>query len=293
MDKRINLRELAQKDNPDIILRIVDPSKIYKEAPIGRIQNFYTITEGDLRFLEELYLKGIWSIFIIEKLIAGINTVAILPEYVERLKDYLKLKNNLKGYIKMRTNNRMLKRKEINPTIIKNIIEQHQDGKLTIGKLLKEYLRKDCHVVFTEETLRKYLKYNLGYSYRYMAVKPLAYFNPRVKVITQIFLKSFISILASNAKIVFIDESIIVTRQCKQKGWIRKGEDKYTPTVGLRKGIKLIVATTCTKVLHYEMPLSNTNAQVFISFLSRLCEKLKTNVELGWSYKQGLICPPW
>ena len=121
-------------------------------------------------------------------------------------------------------------------------------------------------------------------SYRKIKKVPVQGNTERCKVLRCLWAKKLFSLLESGHKVINIDETWIPETDFRKYKWSKKGEQNTYPERVIGHRANLIVALSNDGEVYASITQCNTDADVYMMFLSRLASVL-TKESPGWREK--------
>ena len=164
--------------------------------------------------------------------------------------------------------------------IIGEYVESHKFKYFTL-----EHMRKHLMTWFSPEqvpsieTIRRILKYKLLYSYKRVSNRPLKLILDNKVSDKLCFINFYSKLIESKVNIIQIDEFSVNSSVTPSRAWIPKGKTGFVWVGEVMKNFNIIIAIWRDRVVFYKISYSNTNSEVFISFLKELMERLREERE--------------
>lgn len=123
-------------------------------------------------------------------------------------------------------------------------------------------------------TIYKYIKHDLGYTYKKASSLNIRSFNKDTPSKLLIFYDKLKRIKDSNSIIIYIDESKFVSDKKSKSRWVKNDTSNIVYSPDSSTSFNLVVAISMTDVIYYEIHDSNLNSNLFSKFLTNLKDKI-------------------
>lgn len=161
---------------------------------------------------------------------------------------------------------------------VRNKLNQNiQIEKLSCRKLARMYLNETGKTI-SKTYINNILKNKLNLSYLKTCIKTTKV-NSDVGIFSSfLFIKSIVKCLKLGFKILFLDESSIMSQNNNYRTW-RSSTDNIYFNMGTRTKKNLILVVSDNEVIYFKITDENTNEKNFLSFMKELEEIISKSIK--------------
>lgn len=196
----------------------------------------------------------------IQDLSLKINSGSIDKNFVEIPKNICQDINN---YFKVNT-----KKNKIEQFIEKKLIENKSRNSFSCRKLANSFFEETGERV-SKTYINNILKNNFKLSYLKTPIKTHLINNDVGIFSAFYFIKSIIKCMSLGFKLLFLDESSILSINNNYRAWRSKNDELYF-TLGTKKKKNLLLIVSDNSVIHYKITDSNTDENIFLTFMKEV-----------------------
>ena len=179
-----------------------------------------------------------------------------------------------------RRDNKRIYKSSIWTNMIKEYVESHKFKYFTLEHIRKHLISwTSPEQVPSIETIRKILKHKLLFSYKKINTRPLKLIIDNRVSDRLCFINFYSKLIENKIKIIQIDEFSVNSSVTPSRAWVPKGKSGFVWVGETPKNFNIIIAICEDNVVFYKISHSNTNSEVFISFIRELKEKLREDSE--------------
>lgn len=182
-----------------------------------------------------------------------------------------------------------LRRRIIFDDLVLKKIVNNQTKSLTINEIRQKYMEFYTKPKFSNETLRRYMRKNLGYRYKQCYLKHNRSSQYEVTLMMINFITRYISILDEKHTIIFVDETSINDHRNTKKFWTQKNGPNVKLNYGRLSTISVTGAIDSSGLLHYELNKISNTADDFIMFISNTEKLLESHKNYSDQLSKGRI----
>lgn len=179
--------------------------------------------------------------------------IELTPEKSEQIKKFFKINPELNDAEKY---------------TLKKIQDNAYKDKITCRKLSKSYY-DDTGIKFSKDYFNKILKNKFGMSYLKTTIKTTKINNDTGLIAAFYFIKMITKCMILGFRILFLDETSILSTNNNYRGWRKKSEELYF-NIGPKRRENLLLIVSDEEVIHYKINSSNTNEQIFLGFMEEV-----------------------
>lgn len=144
------------------------------------------------------------------------------------------------------------------------------------------------HLKVSRNTIIKYLKHDLGLSYKKVSMLGLRHNIASSKLQRQHAAYHYLSLMAQGVNIINIDESILSQTDFRKKGWSIIGQPAYTQSSQRLSRVSIIGAVSSKGHFYYTVNLGANNSEKIWLFMLKLITHLESQDQL-WRSKTVLM----
>jgi hypothetical protein len=141
-------------------------------------------------------------------------------EFNMRLLKFLQNNLPLRKVQKMKVNISMTKRNCIKHSVIKRILNRGKNKLLSLRQIRELYYKEDRSIKFSIDTLRKFMRQQMGITHRIRQVRGRNYFLEKNSVMRRMFIKKMTELLMNNYLIIYIDEAGVGRCKPLRRQWV-------------------------------------------------------------------------
>jgi len=203
--------------------------------------------------------------------------------------NYLKTKKQIKFFAKTRFKANMKKRKLFDMHTLNDILTTNRGSSLSLHKIKILYQREDPSFEFSIETLRRFLKQNMRFTYKSVCCRYRTAFTEKNKYLKMTFLKEVTKLIQNESVIIYLDESGLGGVKSRKKVWVSKVDDKPVPQNKQFKRVNLLAAISANRVISYMLVNENVNSDIMIEFFKKIMKRLEDDIEYSSALEEGRI----
>lgn len=194
----------------------------------------------------------------------------------------LKIHNNILGnieipfkiYNKINTYVPEINQKDEVVEYIKNLINEQKDKAFISCRRIANKYFCDTGKRISKTKVHNILRNKLNLKFRKTIIKTSKVNDNRNILSSICFIKIVIKCLKLDYKIIFIDESAILSNNNNFKTWRSEKEEIFYNIIPSKKK-NLIAAVDDSQIIYYEITDENTTESIFLNFMSNLNKKIK------------------
>lgn len=190
-----------------------------------------------------------------------------------------------RGYRKITLKN--LFKKELIMDIFK---EAKEHKKILKIRIIEESFQKKHKINFSNESVRRYIKEELGCKFKKIKMKNKKVLEIQNKLCRKSFLENFTKIFQKNFNFLFLDESGFGNNKKTRKGWVYNTANSEIFNNGRLKQLNFLLVHDFYRVIKYTINEKSFNRYYFLKFLKELVEHIKKDFDLRNYLKSKKIC---
>jgi hypothetical protein len=187
----------------------------------------------------------------------NINWIDLSKEIFENINNYFNIK---------------IRKNKIEEFVENKLKENQSREKISCRKLAKLYFDETGNKI-SKTYINNLLRNNLKLSYLKTSIKTKTINEPLGKIQGFCFIKSIVKCLMAGFKILFLDESSILSSNNNFRAWRGKNEELYF-NIGTKKRKNLLLIISNEEVIHYKITDKNTDEKNFLKFMEEVAEIL-------------------
>jgi hypothetical protein len=193
----------------------------------------------------------------------------VIQEFLLNFEKHLSSYNKKKG-------NFLKKKIAFDDNLLIKIIENPEES-LTIKEIKNEYIKSYPNYKFSYSTLRRHLKFELGFSFKKSNIINERAVGPLANLQNLTYIEKFLEIIKENHEILYLDESSFTNNFISMKSWKRKNSNFKRTNTGRLASNSVMAAIYMGGILQYEINEGRNKSDHFVNFMNDLETKLKEN----------------
>jgi hypothetical protein len=142
------------------------------------------------------------------------------------------------------------KRRRFRPDILYKILTTNSNTHISLNNIKELHQKDNDSFYFSDETLRKYLRENMKFTFRRPRIKTKNALTETVNEISKIYVQEFSKLLLDGYFLIFFDESSIGKKPGKLKSWLYERDNTIYRFEGNFPKFNLLLSCDQNKILY-------------------------------------------